>query len=181
MKIRNFFGHLHTVNKHRFYVFKLSVRAGIPVRGLLHDLSKYSPIEFREGVKYYNGKRSPISVCKQEDGYSEAWLHHKGRNKHHFEYWIDVATPTKTLVMPYKYAIEMICDTIAASIVYNGKDWQQDVPLNYYNNRKDKEYINEKIQSFLVTVYEQVARDGINQVVKKKNLKKIYNECVSGK
>lgn len=177
--IKNFFGHLHTINKHRFYVFKLSIRAGIPFRGLMHDLSKYSPVEFFEGVKYYNGKRSPISFCKQEKGYSKAWLHHKGRNKHHFEYWIDNVAPNKTPIMPYKYTVEMICDTIAAGLVYKGKEWTNSSPLEYYNNRKDKEYINEDIKQVLVTVYEQVAKNGINKTITRKNFKKIYNTYVA--
>lgn len=179
MKIKNFFGHLHTVNKHRFYVFKLSIKAGIPIRGLLHDLSKYSPLEFWEGVKYYNGKKSPITVCIQEKGYSKAWLHHKGKNKHHYEYWTDFTLKEKGIVMPYKYAAEMICDTLAAGIVYNGKEWKNDTQLKYYNNRPDKEYINPKIQKFLLTVYKQVAKEGINKTITRKNLKKIYNKCVN--
>lgn len=177
--IKNFFGHLHTINKHKFYVFKLSIRAGIPFRGLMHDLSKYTPVEFFEGVKYYNGKRSPISFCKQEKGYSKAWLHHKGRNKHHFEYWIDNMAPNKTPIIPYKYTVEMICDTIAAGLVYKGKEWTNSSPLEYYNNRKDKEYINEDIKKVLVTVYEQVAKNGINKTITRKNLKKIYNTYVT--
>lgn len=177
-QIKNFFGHLHTINKHRFYVFKLSIRAGILFRGLMHDLSKYSPVEFFEGVKYYNGKRSPISFCKQEKGYSKAWLHHKGRNKHHFEYWIDNMAPNKTPIIPYKYTVEMICDTISAGLVYKGKEWTNSSPLEYYNNRKDKEYINEDIKQVLVTVYEQVAKNGINKTITRKNLKKIYNTYV---
>lgn len=177
--IKNFFGHLHTINKHRFYVFKLSIRAGIPFRGLMHDLSKYSPVEFFEGVKYYNGKRSPISFCKQEKGYSKAWLHHKGRNKHHFEYWIDNMAPNKTPIIPYKYTVEMICDTISAGLVYKGKEWTNSSPLEYYNNRKDKEYINEDIKQVLVTVYEQVAKNGINKTITRKNFKKIYNTYVA--
>lgn len=177
--IKNFFGHLHTINKHRFYVFKLSIRAGIVFRGLMHDLSKYSPVEFFEGVKYYNGKRSPIPFCKKEKGYSKAWLHHKGRNKHHFEYWIDNVAPNKTPVIPYKYTVEMICDTIAAGLVYKGKEWTNSSPLEYYNNRKDKEYINEDIKKVLVTVYEQVAKNGINKTITRKNLKKIYNTYVT--
>ena len=100
MKLGNLLKHFHTVNKHRFYVFKLSIKAGIPIRGVLHDLSKYSPTEFFEGVKYYNGKRSPITICRQENGYSEAWLHHKGRNKHHYEYWYDYDAPENSPVMP---------------------------------------------------------------------------------
>ena len=179
MKIMNFFKHLHTVNKHRFYVFKLSLKAGIPMRGLLHDLSKYSPTEFWEGVKYFNGRKSPISVCIEENGYSKAWLHHKGRNKHHFEYWIDFATKEKAPVIPYKYAVEMICDTLAASIVYNGKEWKKDTQLNYYNNVTKKEYINPKIQKFLLTVYEEIAKNGIDKVITRKKLKKIYSESIN--
>ena len=87
--VKNFFGHFNTINKHRFMVFKLSIKAGIPFRGLVHDLSKYSPTEFIEVVKYYVGTKSPIAICKMKEGYSKAWLHHKGRNKHHFEYWYD--------------------------------------------------------------------------------------------
>ena len=87
--IKNLVLHFNLVNKHRFKVFKLCCKAGIPFRGLLHDLSKYSPTEFFESVKYYEGSYSPITNCKKENGYSKAWLHHKGRNKHHYEYWYD--------------------------------------------------------------------------------------------
>jgi len=68
MYISNFFKHLHRINKHKWIVFKLSLKAGIPFRGAVHDLSKYSPIEFFEGVKYYNEEKSPISKCKKENG-----------------------------------------------------------------------------------------------------------------
>ena len=179
MKIKNFFGHLHTVNKHRWCVFKLSVRAGIPIRGLLHDLSKYSFVEFFEGVKYYNGKRSPIHFCKEANGYSNAWLHHKGRNKHHFEYWYDFALKEKAIVIPQKYAFEMVCDTLAAGIVYKGKEWNPKEPLKYFEARKDKEYINPKIQDFLVAVYTEVAEKGIKEVVTNKNLKRLYSKYVN--
>ena len=112
MKLRKFFGHLNTVNKHRLKVLQLCIYAGIPIRGLLHDLSKFTPTEFIEGVKYYtDGKKSPISTRKREIGYSNAWLHHKGRNKHHFEYWYDFNAPIKTPLIPFKYFAEMVCDT----------------------------------------------------------------------
>lgn len=178
MKLSNIWGHFCTITKHKFYVFKLSIRAGIPIRGLLHDLSKYSPTEFFEGVKFYNGKRSPISFCRKEHGYSKAWLHHKGRNKHHFEYWIDLVAPDKTPVIPFKYTAEMVCDTLSASLVYNGKEWNQRMPLEYFNRRTDREYLNEKNEKVLLEVYEQVAKEGIKKVVTKKNLKKIYETYV---
>ena len=136
MVIVNFFKHLNVVNKHRYKVFKLCCKAGIPFRGLIHDLSKYSPTEFWEGVKYFDGKISPIKICKKEQGYSKAWLHHKGRNKHHFEYWTDINAKEKTPIIPYKYTVEMICDNIAAGMTYHSKDWVHSDCLNYFKKEQ---------------------------------------------
>ena len=114
--------HLHNVNIHRFYVFKLCCKVGIPFQGLTHDLSKYSLSELIPSVKYFtDGKKSPLAEEKNIKGYSLAWLHHKGRNKHHFEYWFDFNSKTKQydpVQMPRQYLIEMFCDRIAASKVY---------------------------------------------------------------
>lgn len=176
--IKKFFRHLHLVNRHRFLVFKLSIKAGIPFLGFIHDLSKYSPIEFFESVKYFNGQRSPISFAKKENGYSKAWLHHKGRNKHHFEYWYDPCAPQKTPIIPYKYTVEMICDTLAAGMIYKGKEWYPSYQLEYFEKRKDKEFINEDIQKVLEEVYKQVSQKGLNKTINSKNLKKIYYKYI---
>ena len=176
--IKNLVLHFNLINKHRFKVFKLCCRAGIPFRGLVHDLSKYSPTEFFESVKYYNGTYSPISNCKKENGYSNAWLHHKGRNKHHHEYWYDYAAPEKTPVMPYKYTVEMICDTLAAGMTYQGKNWTNDYQLKYYLEDRKRKNINPKIDSILFEVYNMVAENGIDEVIKSKTLKMIYNKHV---
>ena len=178
MKLKKFFGHLNTVNKHRFLVFKYSVKAGIPFRGLVHDLSKYSLLEFLEGVKYYNGNFSPISTCKKVNGYSKAWLHHKGRNKHHFEYWYDFNSPLKTPVIPYKYVVELICDNIAASKTYLKDKWNLNSQLNYFLNRKDLNYINPKIKDMLINVYSDMIDIGINGILNKKYLKYMYKKYV---
>ena len=181
MYIKNFFGHLKTVLKHKWYVFKLCVKAGIPYRGLVHDLSKFSPTEFFESVKYYNGKRSPITFCKQDKGYSEAWLHHKGRNKHHYQYWFDEKANPKAPVMPYKYAVEMLCDTFAAGMTYQGKNWTNEYQLNYWKEKeRPGEMLNSKMHKFLEIVYTEVAKDGIDKVINKKQLKEIYNNCING-
>ena len=178
MKLKKFFGHLNTVNKHRFLVFKYCVKAGIPFRGLVHDLSKYSLLEFLEGVKYYNGNFSPISTCKKVNGYSKAWLHHKGRNKHHFEYWYDFNSPLKTPVIPYKYIVELICDNIAASKTYLKDKWNLNSQLNYFLNRKDLKYINPKIKDMLINVYSDMIDIGIDGVLNKKYLKDMYKKYV---
>ena len=132
MKLSNIFGHLKTITKHKWIVFKLSIKAGIPIRGLLHDLSKYSLTEFIESAKYYQGgKRSPIAKAREIQNYSKAWLHHKGRNKHHLEYWYDFEMENPPII-PLKYAIEMVCDKLAASIVYEGKNWKKESELKYW-------------------------------------------------
>lgn len=178
MKLRSFFGHLNTINKHRFLVFKYSVKAGIPFRGLVHDLSKYSLSEFFEGVKYYNGNFSPISTCKKINGYSKAWLHHKGRNKHHFEYWYDFNSPINSPIMPYKYVVELICDNIAASKTYLKEKWKNDSVFNYFSKRKDRSYINTKINDMLINVYSDMIDIGIDGVLNKKYLKHMYKKYV---
>ena len=163
--------HFHTINKHKWYVFIYSVKAGIPVLGLLHDLSKYSFEEFFESVKYYDGHRSPISYARKDKGYSLARLHHKGRNKHHFEYWLDMTAPAKTPVIPFKYAVEMLCDTLAAGKTYKGKNWYKEYQAGYFEERTDLQWINPKIVEFLREAYADVAKDGnIKRVLNKKNL-----------
>ena len=136
--LHNFNGHLHTVNAHRRLVRKYCFKLGIYRQGLMHDLSKYSPSEFIPGVKYYqDGHRSPNNAQREDEGVSKAWLHHKGRNKHHFEYWIDYDVDGSRTVLagmkiPVKYVAEMFCDRIAASRIYNKEKYKDSDPLDYY-------------------------------------------------
>ena len=139
--IYNAYHHFLTITKHKCEVMKNCFAVGLYRQGLLHDLSKYSWEEFATGVKYYQGNRSPNAAEKEEKGYSAAWLHHKGRNKHHFEYWIDFA-PDKSwgLVgnkMPLRYLIEMVMDRIAASKVYKGKDYTDACAWEYFERGRD--------------------------------------------
>ena len=132
--------------RHRRQVRKNCFKVGLIGQGLTHDLSKYSLKEFIPGVKYFQGNRSPQARERELFGYSAAWLHHKGRNKHHFEYWTDVDKDGNTVCvdMPPKYFAEMVCDRIAASKIYKGKDYTDSSPLEYFTARKDKAAMNEK-------------------------------------
>lgn len=87
--LRSFIGHLKTVLIHKYYVGKYCFMCGLYWQGITHDLSKLSWKELIESCRYYTGKRSPIDLCKEVNGYSEAWLHHRGRNYHHWEMWVD--------------------------------------------------------------------------------------------
>ena len=91
----HFIKHFITITKHRHKVLVYCFRCGLYRQGLVHDLSKYSFTEFIPGAKYCTGSRSPIYFERQDKGYSLAWLHHKGRNKHHPEYWIDMNKDTR--------------------------------------------------------------------------------------
>ena len=175
---KSFFGHLHTVNQHRLKVFCLCCRVGIPWQGLIHDLSKYGFEEFWEGVKYFQGDYSPIKNCKKENGYSRAWLHHKGRNKHHYEYWYDYNAPNETPVMPFKYFLELICDSMAAGMTYQGKRWNQHYQLKYWNKVKSKAKMDKKMFDLIEEVYTEISDLGIDKVLNKKNLMELYYEYI---
>ena len=144
--------HFITITKHRRKVIACCFKAGIPLQGLLHDLSKYSPTEFFAGAKYFQGNRSPNEAEREAKGYSEAWMHHKGRNRHHFEYWTDYNPATKQLEaveMPVKYVKEMFCDRVAASKTYKGKDYKDGDPYSYFLKGKDKRKIHPDTSALL--------------------------------
>ena len=129
------FKHFHTITKHRHKVIYHCFKTGIGWQGLFHDLSKYSPTEFIPGAKYYLGTRSPNEKERELFGYSLAWMHHKGRNKHHFEYWVDINPQTKRyepVPMPLRYITEMFCDRVAACKIYRGKDYTDSSALEYF-------------------------------------------------
>ena len=176
MLITNMAKHFCLINRHKWEVFKLSIRLGIPIRGILHDLSKFTPTEFIESSKYYVGYKSPIQVARQERNYSAAWLHHKGRNKHHEEYWYDFNAPIKAPVIPYKYTIEMLCDNLSAGIVYKGKEFTNDYPLWYWENVKNKEIFHPKMVKFFDDIFNEISKKGINVILKKDILKIKYNK-----
>lgn len=129
--------HFKTITKHRWLVRRYCFRLGLYWQGLTHDLSKYSPGEFWRGAKYYLGFRSPNDAERRANGVSLAWLHHKGRNRHHFEYWTDYRVMPDGSVeyagcpMPMKYVAEMFCDRVAASRTYLGDQYTDAAPYDY--------------------------------------------------
>lgn len=153
----NFWGHLHTINAHRFMVMKHCFHVGLYRQGLMHDLSKYSPAEFFAGVKYYQGFRSPNNAQREAEGMSTAWLHHKGRNKHHYEYWIDYAKKNDKdasmcgMRMPQKYVVEMFCDRVAASKIYNKQKYTDGDSLEYFQKGRGKYMMHPETEQ---TLYE---------------------------
>lgn len=156
------FSHLKTIIRHRHMVIRHCKKAGIFWQGLFHDLSKFSPTEFMQGAKFFLGNRSPNEAEREKNGYSLAWIHHKGRNKHHFEYWTDYSPVTRVMSpvkMPLKYVKEMFCDRVAASKIYMGKDYTDASSLEYFMRAKGKRIIHPEtsqlLESLLVMLKEQ--------------------------
>ncbi|MBQ4569914.1 MAG: catalase [Ruminococcus sp.] len=155
--------HFRTITKHRHKVISHCFKAGIGFQGLFHDLSKYSPREFFVGAKYFQGTKSPNEEERRLYGYSKAWMHHKGRNRHHFEYWTDynperrVVEPVK---MPFNYLAEMFCDRVAASKIYNGKAYKDTDPLNYFLKSKATRFIHKETSEELEKMLRMLAERG---------------------
>ena len=137
--------HFVTITHHRWLVCQGCFRVGLYWQGLTHDLSKYSPTEFFSGMRYFQGTRSPNTAEREDKGYSEAWIHHKGRNRHHYEYWSDLSLQTRNyeyIPMPRKYLVEMVMDRRAACMVYQGKNYTSGSALEYLENSREKNFMN---------------------------------------
>lgn len=167
--MNKFLKHLHTVNQHRRMVRKLCFKCGLYKQGLLHDLSKYSPVEFINGVKFYTGTGSPHIGERKKYGYSKAWLNHKGKNKHHAEYWQDIQENgfTQPIPMPDKYFFEMLCDRIAASMIYLGDKFTAAAPLEYYLSHKDENQFHVYTRWELEIWLDTIAEYGVDKTLKK--------------
>lgn len=147
-------GHLKTINHHKKLVMEHCFRLGLYWQGLFHDLSKYNPVEFFMGAKYYqNGKRSPNNAEREIRGYSSAWLHHKGRNKHHLEYWIDYSIDPDHhmcgMKMPVRFVAEMFCDRVAASKNYLGENYTQEEPYQYFLQSRSHYILHPETEALL--------------------------------
>ena len=150
--MNKFWGHLKTITHHRHLVMRGCFRMGLIWQGLTHDLSKYSPTEFLAGVRYYQGDRSPNTAEREANGYSLAWMHHKGRNRHHFEYWTDYNPKTRLIEpvkMPLKYVAEMFCDRVAASKIYMKDKYDDGAPLAYFLRAKKTRAIHPETSDLL--------------------------------
>jgi hypothetical protein len=135
---------------HKYFVFVAGLRLKVPVWQLIiHDLSKFSPLEFPYYRKaFFEG---------QKDALAPGWLHHQNSNLHHWEWWIlrgrhkkDSNNPGP-VNMPERYIREMIADWFGAGRGYAGswdmRDWvKKNLPnmdLSETTRKKVVEILNE--------------------------------------
>ena len=169
--------HFKTITKHRHAVIRHCFKCGIGFQGLFHDLSKYSFTEFIPGAKYYVGTKSPNEKEREVYGYSLAWMHHKGRNKHHFEYWVDINMQSKRyepVPMPKRYVTEMFCDRVAACKIYRGKDYTDSSALEYYLRGNARAKMHEETADQLEEWLRMLAEKGEKETFS--HIKKVIKE-----
>lgn len=159
--------HFKTITHHKLLVLKGCFYVGLYWQGIVHDMSKYMPSEFLVGAKYYQGTQSPNNAERKDIGYSSAWLHHKGRNKHHYEYWLDYSSRAmvsgnimEPAQMPTKYMVEMVVDRIAASKNYLKDQYTDECPLQYLDGAKDVSLIHKETYKQLHSLLEMLAEKG---------------------
>ena len=165
--------HFLTITKHKNRVMKYCFKCGLYRQGLLHDLSKYSFVEFFNGTKFYLGTKSPHHQERIIKGYSDAWMHHKGRNKHHMEYWVDVSPIThnyEPVDVPNRYVAESICDRLAATEIYNKKKFDRFGALDYFHHEGNHLPLSLKTKDrieYLLTMYAAMGRKYTFRYIKK--------------
>ena len=171
--------HFCTITKHKCLVLDGCFRVGLYWQGITHDLSKYSLVEFWNGARYYQGNKSPNTAEREDKGYSEAWMHHKGRNRHHYEYWTDMNRQTRnyeSIPMPRKYLVEMVMDRRAACMTYQGKDYRPDSALVYFDRSREKDLMHPQTNRELRHILVMLAEKG-----EKETFRYLKEEVLAGK
>lgn len=192
--------HLSTICKHKWWVMYYCFKCGIPWQGIIHDLSKFSFTEFWTNVKYAVPGKSPIDVQKEKIGFSMAWQHHKGHNPHHYEFWMDKFDDGCYVTrMPFKYAVEMLCDNLAAGRAYQGKKFSYESEWNWWKKQRTIRNMHPDNRDFLQMAFyvlyiaetslEEAATisdneyfyslDSIDSILNKKTLKSMYDFIVT--
>lgn len=179
-RLRNIPLHFVKICVHKFHVAKYCFAAGLYWQGVTHDLSKLSPTEFVESVQYFQGDSSPILAAKEDKEYSNAWQHHKGRNRHHYEFWQDdFDHGGRPLRMPFKFALELVCDYLGAGEAYMGRDFSFEKEYEWWLDKKDKPLaMHLQTILFVDEMLRQVVEAGSTSPLRKENARKVYDDAL---
>ena len=184
-KIKNLFKHIYRVCVYKKNVARYCFKFGILWRGIMHDMHKFTWTELYESVKYYTGQGSPIPIAKKEnDGISLAWLHHKNHplGKHHYEYWqCGFDTGRRSLIMPFVYNLEALCDYLGACKTYDNIKNDEDVykaELKFWREigRNTSVAMHEVNKMFIDHCLDELVNFG---KLDKKKAHEIYNKCLT--
>lgn len=179
LKMANKFKHFILITRHRHRVIKNAAHMGIFWHSLKHDLTKYGWKEFMTSSKYYVGDHSPVYEERLHNNYfSSVCQHHTKRNGHHWEYWADFfGGHILAKRMPWKYAVEYVCDVLSASYTYNPKEFKPDSAYKYFEGKKDHYFINKGTVEFVSWCLKTYAESGWKNLHKKQTKTKYEEIC----
>lgn len=140
-----YFRYLCYVLRHKWYVFLESCKLGIPLRGILHDLSKFKPSQWFPYVNYFCA--SDAAKPKAKEAFEYACLEHYHLNPHHWQYWIlrKDNGETKILPMSDQYRREMLADWRGAGRAKNGYNDSRE----WYLKNKDKMLLHQETRDWV--------------------------------
>jgi hypothetical protein len=97
------------------------------------------------------------------------------------EYWSDFDCPEHPLV-PYKYIVECVCDKLAATRIYAGKNYTPDMPTQHWVRYGCKVSANPRSLGFIERAFKDIELLGEKEVLNPKYMKRLYREiCLENK
>jgi len=141
-----YWSHLKYTTRHKYYVLIECIKEGIILRGITHDLSKFTPSEFSGYANFFfykNGSKKSNTHNNSDEikkAFDMAFDHHQNSNDHHWRSYISDGRYDNSMTfireMPHDAAIEMVCDWIgAAKANYEN---EPDIPLPWYKKNRHK-------------------------------------------
>jgi hypothetical protein len=139
------------VVRHKWFVLVECVKLGIPLRGLLHDLSKLRPSEWFPYVEFFYGNHHDDSERGQQvqKDFDIAWLLHQKRNPHHWQWWLlpEDSGDVKVFEMPMGVRKEMLADWRGAGKAQGKKG--PGACIEWYVNNKSKMTLGTETQKWI--------------------------------
>lgn len=139
------YNYLKYLTKHKYYVFCKCFKYGLIWRGIKHDLSKFSLLEWRQfcDIFYRKNLNGEAFEKTKEDDY--IYKLHQKRNDHHWQWWITF--DNKALEMKREAVIEMLCDWFGASKNKDNDGWEQ--VKTWYKKNKNEIILHNKTRCFV--------------------------------
>lgn len=146
-----YWSHFNYTTRHKFYVMIECFKRGLILRGLAHDLSKYTPSEFAGYANFFfnpDGTRkahTDLNSREVKKAFDDAWDHHQYMNDHHWQFWIRLSGEPNE--MSKEATDEMICDWIgAAKANYQN---EPDIPLPWYIQKESGLVLHENTRKYI--------------------------------
>ena len=185
MIISNIVDHIIDILMKKTYVLIYCFRIGLYWRGIKHDISRFSLIEFIYSIENYDPVEYPLDM-RRRNSISQAYIHYISKNDYTIEHWICNDEPCK---MPFASASECIVHLIASERILAHFSFSYINVFKRYVTMIDNGLkIHPHTKKFIYYILADLANDedykwSIKNILTNKYFKKIYrkSECVNEK